>query len=430
MFSQGDVSRREIFGDDTLEWIGQVSQQDVSVYFENVLIGTSVRDLYTAELLPERLAGTAYVDLFLKGTKYSIGPSRLGSLEYLNVSGRVHRGRFKDEVISIPFLIDRRSVEEEILGLREYMMLAGAALILFAVAIGWFMARRFVSPVRVLIAGTAEMARGHLRYRIPRKYRDEFQQLVNAFNAMANSLYEQQQALERRREYIENILHNITTGVISIDNTMTIATVNPASARMLGIEDAVGRPLGEAIDHSAWPQLASAVRQLLSAPREFHTREVAEFRTTHELHLRLVYVPLFQDQEWTGAVLLVEDISDIIQSNRLSAFAEMARRVAHEVKNPLTPIQLAVEHLVRVYEDRPSDFSNVLKSCSDAVLKQVKALRRLVSDFSQYGRPAMLNRVEANVHSLVEDIVRSYESHLPPESAWKPRSIRICLLCA
>lgn len=414
LFQQGTASRMELFDDDTVEWIGVVSQQDVSVYFEGVLIATSTRDFYTAGLLGTRLQGSAYVDLFLKGKKYSFGESQIGGLSYLNVSGRVHRGRFKDEVITIPFLIDRKSVEEEIIGLREYMMLAGAGLILFAVLIGWFLAGRFVRPVQVLIDGTAEMARGNLRYRLPQQYRDEFQQLVNAFNAMANSLDEQQQALERRRQYIENILNNITTAVISINSTMNIATVNPAAADMLGVHPSERGLLQEVVSRpGTWPELAAAVGTFLASPRELQVREVAEYRTNRELHFRLVYVPLFQQQEWVGAVLLVEDISDIIQSNRLAAFAEMARRVAHEVKNPLTPIQLAMEHLVRVYEDRSANFDSVLRSCSDAVLKQVKALRRLVSDFSQYGRPAVLNRVDTDIHAVLEDIVKSYEAHLP-----------------
>ncbi|HSP05627.1 MAG TPA: ATP-binding protein, partial [Acidobacteriota bacterium] len=414
IISSGPSGRHEVFSDDTLEWIGQVAQQDVSVYFESMLIATSVRDFYGAGLLGERLQGDAYVDLFLKGRKYSFGESQIGSLKYLNVSGRVHRGHYKDEVITIPFLIDRRSVEEEIVGLREYMMLTGAGLILFAVLIGWFLARRFVRPVQVLIDGTGEMSQGNLRYRIPQQYRDEFQQLVGAFNAMANSLDEQQQALERRRQYIENILNHITTAVISIDRTMHVATANPAAAEMLGI-DAYGRPLlEEAVSRpGAWPELGTAARQFLASPRELQMREVAEFRTNRELHFRLVYVPLFQEQEWAGAVLLVEDISDIIQSNRLAAFAEMARRVAHEVKNPLTPIQLAVEHLTRVYQDGTKDFESVLKNCSEAVLKQVKTLRRLVSDFSQYGRPSVLNRVETDVRSFLMDVAKSYEIHLP-----------------
>ena len=100
--------------------------------------------------------------------------------------------------------------------------------------------------------------------------------------------------------------------------------------------------------------------------------------------------------------------ADLERSNRLAAWAEMARRVAHEVKNPLTPIQLSIEHLLKVYSDHSINFDQALKECSDVILKQVKTLRRLVSDFSQYGRPAVLNKSETDVAALIDEITSHY----------------------
>jgi nitrogen-specific signal transduction histidine kinase/HAMP domain-containing protein len=409
-----DSSSKMLFSDELLEWIAQVIQQDVSLYFDRYLIATSNREFYSAGLLGQQIQGETYVDLFLKGQKYSISQMEIGSLRYLNVSGRIYRGRFKDEVITIPFLIDEKSIESEIIGLREYMMLVGASLILFAVFLGYFLARRFARPVEVLIQGTGEMSRGHLKYRIREVYQDEFQQLVESFNAMANSLDENREALERRRAYIENILNNITTAVISIDRTMNVTTINPAAAEMFQIDPRYRGSLADLLArHPHWEPLHRVLNSFLVHPKRFQKDEIAVFRTNNESNFRLVYVPLFQDREWTGAVVLIEDISDIIRSNRLSAWAEMARRVAHEVKNPLTPIQLAVEHLVKVYEDRSENFDSVLRSCSEAVLKQVKALRRLVSDFSQYGRAAVLNRSDVDLHDFLTELVHNYGAHLP-----------------
>src|SRR5438477_6441640 len=126
-------------------------------------------------------------------------------------------------------------------------------------------------------------------------------------------------------------------------------------------------------------------------------RAATVYESNSEATLRVIYVPLFEDNAWNGGVLLVEDITDIIRSNRLSAWAEMSRRVAHEVKNPLTPVQLAIEHLVRVYEDGSPDFEQVLLNCRDVILKQVKTLRALVSEFSQYGRPTTLHRLPVDM---------------------------------
>ncbi len=413
-----------LYNDELLEWISQVIQQDVSLYNERSLLATSYREFFSASLLGQRIPSQAYGDIFLESKLYSIGEGQIGSLKFLNVSGRVHymehtRAPADEEqpgmeVITIPFLIDEQSVQAEIEGLREYMMLAGAGLILFAALLGYFLANRFSRPVQVLIQGTGEMSRGHLEYRIREEYQDEFRQLVESFNAMAGSLSEQRQALDRRREYIENILKNITTAVISIDRNMLVTTINPAAVDMLQIDPLYHRLLEKLIpSEGTWTGVAGAIAEILSSKERYQEREITVFKEKEELNLRLVYVPLFEEKEWNGAVLLIEDVSDIIRSNRLSAWAEMARQVAHEVKNPLTPIQLAMEHLVKVYEDRSENFSDVLKSCADSVLRQVKTLRRLVSDFSQYGRPTVLNRTEVDLPSFLEDLLEHYQQHLP-----------------
>jgi two-component system nitrogen regulation sensor histidine kinase NtrY len=258
------------------------------------------------------------------------------------------------------------------------------------------------------------MARGNLQHRIPEVYRDEFLQLVRAFNAMAASLNEQQQTLEQRRRYIENILNNITTAVISIHNTMNVTTINPAAKLMFGVDPDYRGPVQELMGTKEdWQEIQKVLAEFAKSPDRYQVKEVSLFLTNREINYRLIYVPLFDQEQWTGALILVEDISDIIRSNRLSAWAEMARRVAHEVKNPLTPIQLAVEHLMRVWEDRNPNFEAVLKSCSDAILRQVKALRRLVSDFSQYGKPSIIERAEIRLDDFLRELAMSYAIHLP-----------------
>jgi two-component system nitrogen regulation sensor histidine kinase NtrY len=195
---------------------------------------------------------------------------------------------------------------------------------------------------------------------------------------------------------------------------MNVTTLNPAAVQMFRLSGNFRGLLGSMLAHSPeWENVHRALQKFLESPQQFQKHETAVFLTNKEWNFRLVYVPLFQDKEWNGAVVLIEDISDIIRSNRLSAWAEMARRVAHEVKNPLTPIQLAMEHLVKVYEDHSQNFESTLKTCSAAVLKQVKALRRLVSDFSQYGREAVLNPTEVDLKKFLSELIENYDSHLP-----------------
>jgi nitrogen fixation/metabolism regulation signal transduction histidine kinase len=190
---------------------------------------------------------------------------------------------------------------------------------------------------------------------------------------------------------------------------MNIATYNPAAVNLFGMPTPYSGRLENLLpEGEEWEFATSAINTFLQSYDKFGVREAALKMNQQEVYWRMTWVPLFAEGKWNGAVLLVEDITEIIRSNRLSAWAEMARRVAHEVKNPLTPIQLAIEHLVRVYEDRSENFGEVLNQCSDAVLKQVKALRRLVSDFSQYGRPAVLNRTSVDLQSFLKELISHY----------------------
>ncbi len=416
LYGPGALSQADSPVDNSVaEFLGQVVKQDVSFFLRRDLIATSREELYDAGFLGQLIDGKADIDLTLRGQKHSVSQMQAGYLQYLNLSGRIYRGKVKQEmIISIPFQIEERSVEREINALKEYMVLAGAGLVLLAALLGWFLASRFTRPVHVLIEGAAEMARGNLQHRITEVYRDEFLQLVRAFNAMAASLAGQRQALDQRRAYIENILNNITTAVISIDRTMNVTTMNPPAIRMFGTDPDYRRTLSGLIgSEGPLADIQRALNGFIRKCDHFQMKEISIFLTNREMNFRLVYVPLFDNEQWTGAVVLVEDISDIIRSNRLSAWAEMARRVAHEVKNPLTPIQLAVEHLLRVWYDRSPNFEGVLLSCSDAILRQVKALRRLVSDFSQYGRPSTLERKEIRLDGFLKDLANSYDMHLP-----------------
>jgi signal transduction histidine kinase len=410
-----ETEEKITFSDGILEWIGEAIAQDVSLYYDRALAATSRREFFQAGLLGERIPGNAYVDLFLEGRKYSISEGQIGTLKFLNVSGRLENTPgYGDEVISIPFMIDQNRVEAEILELREYTVLVGAALILTAVFLGFFLASRISRPVQTLIYGTGEMARGNLGYRIREEYQDEFKQLVASFNSMAGSLHEQQEALERRRAYIENIVNNITTSVVSIDSTMNITKLNPEAAKRFGIESAFDGPFEQLLSRSpGLGEVGAAFRLFLQDREQFQVKEVAGPDTGPDSTWRLVYVPLFEEKRWNGAVFLAEDVTDIIRSNRLSAWAEMARRVAHDVKNPLTPIQLAIEHVVRVYQDHSPEFESVLLNSRDVILKQVKTLRTRVSEFSQYGRPTGLHRSDVDLARFLTDLAASYSGHLP-----------------
>jgi two-component system nitrogen regulation sensor histidine kinase NtrY len=197
--------------------------------------------------------------------------------------------------------------------------------------------------------------------------------------------------------------------------------VHPAAAILLGLPaaglegrnllDELGRSDAMAPLVALWSESHLALRSGEAAdPREISIR-----RNGDEARLRSVVLPLIEaGPGLTGRIYLVEDVTEVMRSNRLAAWAEMARRIAHEIKNPLTPIQLSAEHLLRVRSDGSADFDRTLHECVATILGQVSALREISSDFSAYSRLPDLHREPTDLAALVRATAAPYRSSPPP----------------
>src|SRR6185503_2555679 len=188
------------------------------------------------------------------------------------------------------------------------------------------------------------IAGGRFDVRVKPRGRDEIRRLVDAFNGMAGALSDQREDLRRRRDYIEAILLNVTTGVISTDATGIVRTSNPAASLILDLPvDLVGRSLFDELARRAdLAPLRAHWSESLPDAADAAAREISIVRKGEELRLRSVALPLLESAATgPGRIFLVEDVTDVTRSHRLEAWAEMARGIAHEIKNPLTPIQLS-----------------------------------------------------------------------------------------
>jgi two-component system nitrogen regulation sensor histidine kinase NtrY len=201
-------------------------------------------------------------------------------------------------------------------------------------------------PIHDLALASRSIAGGELGVRVRPRGKDEVRQLIDAFNRMAAPLSEQREDLRRRKDYIEAILLNVTTGVISTDARGVVRTSNPAASFVLGLPvDLVGRHLFEELrGRTDLAPVLAAWTGTKAGTGPTAAREVSIRRDGREVRLRSVVLPLAEtDDGVPGSIFLVEDVTEVMRSNRLAAWAEMARRIAHEIKNPLTPIQLSAE---------------------------------------------------------------------------------------
>jgi len=229
---------------------------------------------------------------------------------------------------------------------------------------------------------------------------------------MAVALKRQRRDLKKRSEYIEKILVNVTTGVVSLDPDGFVTTANPSALDLL---DATV----ETLKRGRFTEFLKGDERFVALGERLETflgrdllREVKDFsvkREREEQQLKTVFTRLLDEREVpAGTLILIEDVSDVVRSNRLAAWAEMARIIAHEVKNPLTPIQLAIEHLVRVHEDGSSDFDRIFRNCSETIMKQVRNLRQISREFSSYARLPKPEFQTRRAVQFLEEVLEPY----------------------
>jgi two-component system nitrogen regulation sensor histidine kinase NtrY len=277
----------------------------------------------------------------------------------------------------------------------------------------------------MLAAAAREIGAGRLDQRIEPQSNDEFGSLVEAFNAMAGELAasrrkvdrstieleRKHQEVEGRRRYIETILDRITTGVVSVGADGTMTTINSAAARLLGVpRSSIGHPARTALDRADLGPIAGLVAGVLGGGGEPPAQEIAIARDGHELHLAVAATALVGESGVSeGAVLVLDDVTPLIRAQKVAAWREVARRLAHEIKNPLTPIQLCAERLRRHFAGAPQAAKDLVEECTATIVGEVESLKGLVDEFSQFARMPAPRTVPTHLAELITDTLTLYD---------------------
>ena len=313
----------------------------------------------------------------------------LGSIPVTYAPVRVDADPLGGLVVALPLIVEQREIAEEGARVGEMILLATVALVAMLALSGAGLARTVSRPVRDLVGATGRIASGEYSARLRARTHDELADLVDGFNVMASSLARQRADLERRRDYIETLLRHATAGVVSLDAEGRVVTLNPAAEALLAdCADRLsgGADLVEVLAGSV--ELEPVATALLARRPDGVPTDVDLVGDAGPRRLRLVRVALRRASgESFGTMILIDDVTDMMRSNQFAAWAEMARVIAHEIKNPLTPIQLSTEHLKRLLEDRgtpptPDEFD----ACLETIIKQVRALYEIAGEFSTYAQ--------------------------------------------
>src|SRR5712664_2788358 len=295
---------------------------------------------------------------------------------------------------------------------------------------GLYLARGITGPSEQPAEGTREVGAGNLDYKVQARADDEIGLLVDSFNRMTDDLSSSKHRLEEayvdlqdkhteledRRRYIETVLEAITTGVVSLDALGRITTLNRAAARMFGVPEAatIGRLLEEVFTGPEAREVVTLVQR---------TRRPKTATAAIQLHMRRGGVALSllasatalrgPEGVYDGAVVVFDDLTELLKAQRLAAWREVVQRIAHEIKNPLTPIQLSAQRLRRrLSTERSPEDKQLLEEATATIVQEVEGLKQLVDEFSRFARMPALQPRATDLGRLLEGVVVLYrESH-------------------
>jgi two-component system, NtrC family, nitrogen regulation sensor histidine kinase NtrY len=275
--------------------------------------------------------------------------------------------------------------------------------------------------------GTRAVAAGDLAVRVETESTDELRELVDSFNTMTNDLRMSKSSLEavnqslrrsnveseQRRTYIETVLETIATGVIATNPEGRITTFNRSAEMILqSSADAVkGRSYDDAFKEFGLESLAKDLRRLIdqngdTIERELST-QIGGFATTLRFSIALLRG---HQRQFMGAVLVFDDLSELLKAQKLAAWQEVARRIAHEIKNPLTPILLATERLRKKFTQDPDEFSSIFDESTRIVMNEVNTLKTMVDEFSKFAKMPAPSPHLYDLHALLNEVVFLYRS--------------------
>jgi len=280
---------------------------------------------------------------------------------------------------------------------------------------GLYLAKGITVPIQDLAEATRKIAQGDLNHQIDIVADDEIGVLVTSFNQMTKDLKRSKQGweqanldLEQRRNYMETILRNVSAGVISVDGNGVITTINRAAEKMLGIrtQKVLNRPYEEVLipDHRILAE--EVLREMRERGEGFIEKQIDVTLKEQALTILMTITAIHDDEgKEMGMAVVLEDLTQMQRAERAAAWREVARRMAHEIKNPLTPVQLSAQRLQKKYGDQLGEDDGVFRECTKTIIDQVEVLKTLVNEFSRYARLPVTSLALHDLNGVIRDSV-------------------------
>lgn len=305
------------------------------------------------------------------------------------------------------------------------LLITTLAVIFGGIWTGLAFARPFINAFQALITGASRVSRGDFSTQIQLQTGDEIEDVVDAFNAMTTQLKTNREDLERHAEdlelvnaalsgqihYNQTILEQIKAGVVSTDLDGRIQTFNPAAQTMLGLSEVqIHQPLKPWLEANQKDALADLwdVHTTKGFNERFAQIEIPNPRQERQLVLAASIVPLIEDHVRFGSLLVLEDLTPLLSAQKLAAWREVAKRIAHEIKNPLTPIQLSIQRVQRKAQNQAADLMEAIASAHETIMGETQLLKNLVDEFSTFAKLPRPVKAPTDLNELVRNVCETY----------------------
>ncbi len=401
---QGELTADGVPGDTkmALARVAGLIGEEVGLFRGGELVSASHAGLYGAELLPTRMNGLAFKRVELEGRAFYVSREWLGSYPYVVGYAAAETGSGElTGTLCLPRLRRQEAINARLTAAVRIALTAASAIAVGVMVLGSVIAKRTAKPLKQLRdAASIASSGGHVAVPMPGT-RDEIASLVQSFNRMTEEVSASRMALEQKRAFMEAIVANLGAGVLVVEPDGLISLANPSATSLLHLkEDPFGRSV-ETVLGEPWLQ---EVRSQASAGKE------SSGRLAPPGSARIIQYALTNLPAPSGMLLVIEDVTDTVQWHKNVAWAQMARHVAHEVKNPLTPIKLSAQHLEQVAREEDTLMAKVARRTAATITAQAERLERIAREFSALARAGAVDLIETDLNRVVNESVGMYEA--------------------
>ncbi|MGB9630124.1 MAG: sensor histidine kinase, partial [Thermodesulfobacteriota bacterium] len=286
------------------------------------------------------------------------------------------------------------------------LLMVTLLIIFSAIWFGFRLSKEITDPIKDLAEATHRIASGDLNFRIQMKASDEIGMFIQSFNQMTEDLQVSRFELEQRKKYMEIVLKNVAAGVISIDEKGVVTTINTSAEQMLEVkgDGVMERNFSEVLPHEFVEEIKGLLNELKTSKKESLEKQITLHLQGKSLSL-MVNLTALKDEEGKplGFLAVFDDLTQLIKAQRMAAWREVARRIAHEIKNPLTPIQLSAQRLRKRYMEKLQHDGTVFDECTRTIVKQVEELKEMVNEFSNFARMPASNPTPNHLNEIIEE---------------------------